>query len=167
MRIVYALLVLLVASSMERDGNNRAGRGQRARGDSSRQRRPFFAVSAANIGNNPPDVIPIGGRDRHASRFSMGVGVWAHAPLTRDALRAERIALQNSNSAGTAERLRYRREEARRRRNATQRVWRQQRCVGVVVDPFYLQKTAVGNSSALHGVSSHRIAWALYTRYLE
>ena len=40
--------------------------------------------------------------------------------------------------------------------------------LGLIVDPFYLQKTAVGgNNSALHDLSSHRIAWALYTRYLE
>ena len=87
-----------------------------------------------NVGNNTPDLIPIGGRDRHASRFSMSRSSPAHAPLTRDALRAERIALRNSNSASTAERLRQRQEEARRRRNATQTtsiyLWRQQRCVG-------------------------------------
>ena len=56
MRIDYALLVLVIASSMERDGNNRGGRGEHVVGDSSRQRRPFFAASPANVGNNTPDL---------------------------------------------------------------------------------------------------------------
>lgn len=139
MRIVVALLVLLVASSMARDGNNRASRGQRG-GDPS-QRRSFFADSPESVGNNTPDLIPIGGRDRHASRFSMGRSSPAHALLTRDALRAERIALRNSNSASTAERLRQRQEEARRRRNARQHLWRHERCGGRdCLDLFSLSK---------------------------
>ena len=105
LRIAYALLVLIVASSMERNGNHGQGAGADA---ASRQRRPFFAVSsAASVGNNTPNLIPIGGRDRHACRPSMDGRSSAHTPLTRDALRAERISLQNSNAASTTERRRH------------------------------------------------------------
>ena len=96
--------------------------GQRTGGGASRQRRPFFAASAANVGNNTPDLIPIGGRDRRASRPSIDGRSSTRISFTRDTLRAERIAHQNRNAASTAARLRQQQEEARRRTNTTDRL---------------------------------------------
>ena len=51
-----------------------------------RERGSDFPQLLLNVGNNSPDLIPVGGRDPLASRPSMGGPSSGHTPLTRDTL---------------------------------------------------------------------------------
>ena len=79
--------------------------------------------------SQPPTFVglPVSDIRRMRPCPSMGNRSSAHTPLTREVLRAERMALHNSNAASTAERRRQQQEEARLRRNATKHLRRQER----------------------------------------
>jgi len=120
MRIVFALLVLSV-SSMASSGGSSGGHARRRTAAASRATRTFFGDSPSRSirEETQPDLVPIGGRRRHASRLSMRNRSCTHTPQSREALRTERLR--------TAERLQLRTEETRQRRNARNRIRRQER----------------------------------------